>query len=191
MIFFSFFKTLVGKEIAVELKNDVVLTGTLVSVDQFLNIKLSNVSVVDSERYPQLVSNIVIMKTKLWFIVLIYNLWFIECPKMQRSPWKIVLFAAPSSGIKTYKLFIISCLFLFFKSSLRVGIFRSQRVRSIQNCCKMHRGRKMRRSKRLEETYSLSWILDVVVTTMRAWYDCVHFTQFATSLWFPFSSPMF
>ncbi|KAK1743670.1 U6 snRNA-associated Sm-like protein LSm2 [Skeletonema marinoi] len=34
-LFFSFFKTLVGKEIAVELKNDVVLTGTLHSVDQY------------------------------------------------------------------------------------------------------------------------------------------------------------
>ena len=55
MIFFSFFKTLVGKEIAVELKNDVVLTGILMSVDQHLNIKLSNVSVVDADRYPQLV----------------------------------------------------------------------------------------------------------------------------------------
>jgi|Transcript_26678 U6 snRNA-associated Sm-like protein LSm2 len=53
-LFFSFFKTLVGKEIAVELKNDVVLTGTLHSVDQYLNIKLTNVSVVNENRYPQL-----------------------------------------------------------------------------------------------------------------------------------------
>ena len=43
-----------GKEIAVELKNDVVLTGTLHSVDQYLNIKLTNVSVVNENRYPQL-----------------------------------------------------------------------------------------------------------------------------------------
>ncbi len=56
MLFYSFFKTLVGKEVAVELKNDVVLTGILLSVDQYLNIKLSNVSVVDGEKYPQLVS---------------------------------------------------------------------------------------------------------------------------------------
>ncbi len=55
MLFYSFFKTLVGKEVAVELKNDIVLTGTLVSVDQYLNIKLSNVSVVNQEKYPQLV----------------------------------------------------------------------------------------------------------------------------------------
>ena len=43
-----------GKEIAVELKNDVVLTGTLHSVDQYLNIKLTTVQVVNRERYPQL-----------------------------------------------------------------------------------------------------------------------------------------
>jgi small nuclear ribonucleoprotein (snRNP)-like protein len=45
---------LVGKEIAVELKNDVVLTGTLHSVDQYLNIKLTSVQIVNKERYPQL-----------------------------------------------------------------------------------------------------------------------------------------
>lgn len=55
-IFFSFFKTLVGKEIAVELKNDVSMTGTLVSVDQYLNIKIANAQVVNSEKHPQLVS---------------------------------------------------------------------------------------------------------------------------------------
>ena len=43
-----------GKEVAVELKNDVVLTGTLHSVDQYLNIKLTSVRVVNQERYPQL-----------------------------------------------------------------------------------------------------------------------------------------
>mmetsp|Transcript_4351 Transcript_4351/g.7282 ORF Transcript_4351/g.7282 Transcript_4351/m.7282 type:complete len:99 (+) Transcript_4351:87-383(+) len=56
MIFYSFFKTLVGKEVAVELKNDVVLTGTLHSVDQYLNVKLLNVKVVNPEQYPQLCS---------------------------------------------------------------------------------------------------------------------------------------
>ena len=55
-IFLSFFKTLVGKEIAVELKNDVVFTGTLHSVDQYLNIKLMNVQVVNPGKYPQLVA---------------------------------------------------------------------------------------------------------------------------------------
>jgi small nuclear ribonucleoprotein (snRNP)-like protein len=40
--------------VAVELKNNVVLTGTLHSVDQYLNIKLLNVAVVQPEKYPQL-----------------------------------------------------------------------------------------------------------------------------------------
>ncbi len=56
-IFYSFFKTLVGKEIAVELKNDVALTGTLHSVDQHMNIKLNDVAVVDGDKFPQLVRN--------------------------------------------------------------------------------------------------------------------------------------
>ena len=54
MLFFSFFKTLVGKQVAVELKNDVSMTGTLVSVDQYLNVKLSNISIVERDRFPQL-----------------------------------------------------------------------------------------------------------------------------------------
>jgi small nuclear ribonucleoprotein (snRNP)-like protein len=54
-LFYSFFKTLIGKQVAVELKNDVALVGTLHSVDQYLNIKLLNVSVVDGEKFPQLV----------------------------------------------------------------------------------------------------------------------------------------
>ena len=44
MLFFSFFKTLVGKEVIVELKNDIKLKGTLHSVDQYLNVKLTKVS---------------------------------------------------------------------------------------------------------------------------------------------------
>ena len=44
-----------GKEVAVELKNDVALMGVLDSVDQYLNIKLLNVSVVESDKFPQLV----------------------------------------------------------------------------------------------------------------------------------------
>ena len=41
-----------GKEVCIEMKNDVVLTGTLLSVDQYLNM-LANV-VVDSTSHPQL-----------------------------------------------------------------------------------------------------------------------------------------
>jgi small nuclear ribonucleoprotein (snRNP)-like protein len=58
MLFYSFFKTLVGSQVQVELKNDLVLAGTLLSVDQFLNIKLDDVKVVseDPSAYPHMVS---------------------------------------------------------------------------------------------------------------------------------------
>lgn len=36
------------------MKNDVVMTGTLHSVDQYLNVKLMNVQIVQPEKYPQL-----------------------------------------------------------------------------------------------------------------------------------------
>lgn len=54
-MFYSFFKTLVGQPVTVELKNDMAITGVLVSVDQFLNIKLENIKVVDEERFPHMV----------------------------------------------------------------------------------------------------------------------------------------
>ena len=45
MLFYSFFKSLVGKEVTVELKNDLGITGHLHSVDQYLNIKLQDIYV--------------------------------------------------------------------------------------------------------------------------------------------------
>jgi len=56
MLFFSFFKTLVGKEVVVELKNDICISGILHSVDQYLNIKLRNIKVLDQDKYPYLIS---------------------------------------------------------------------------------------------------------------------------------------
>ncbi|KAL7753198.1 U6 snRNA-associated Sm-like protein LSm2 [Sorochytrium milnesiophthora] len=56
MLFYSFFKTLVGKQVTVELKNDLQIRGTLVSVDQFLNIKLDEITVPDEERYPHMLA---------------------------------------------------------------------------------------------------------------------------------------
>ena len=56
MLFFSFFKTLVNHEVTVELKNDISIRGTLKSVDQYLNIKLDDITVVDEMKYPHLVS---------------------------------------------------------------------------------------------------------------------------------------
>ncbi|KAF8670008.1 hypothetical protein HU200_051195 [Digitaria exilis] len=55
-MFFSYFKELVGKEVTVELKNDLAIRGTLHSVDQYLNIKLENTRVVDQDKYPHMQS---------------------------------------------------------------------------------------------------------------------------------------
>lgn len=54
-LFFSYFKDLVGREVTVELKNDLAIRGTLHSVDQYLNIKLENTRVVDEDKYPHMV----------------------------------------------------------------------------------------------------------------------------------------
>jgi hypothetical protein len=43
-------------QITVELKNDLAITGTLHSVDQYLNIKLNNTRVVNEQKYPHMVS---------------------------------------------------------------------------------------------------------------------------------------
>jgi len=56
MLFPSLFKTLVGKEVTVELKNDLCITGNLVSVDQFLNVKLSNIKIVNEDQHPHMKS---------------------------------------------------------------------------------------------------------------------------------------
>ena len=51
----SFFKTLIDKEVTVELKNDIQIRGILKSVDQYLNIKLDDISVLDEMKYPHMV----------------------------------------------------------------------------------------------------------------------------------------
>ena len=61
-LFYSFFKSLVGKDVVVELKNDLSICGTLHSVDQYLNIKLTDISVTDPEKYPHMVCTITIVE---------------------------------------------------------------------------------------------------------------------------------
>lgn len=56
MLFFSFFKTLESKQVTVELKNDLMIKGVLHSVDQFLNCKLHDIEVVNTDRHPHLMS---------------------------------------------------------------------------------------------------------------------------------------
>ena len=42
------------QEVVVELKNDIEIKGTLKSVDQYLNLKLDNISTVNEQKYPHL-----------------------------------------------------------------------------------------------------------------------------------------
>ncbi|CAG7835113.1 unnamed protein product [Allacma fusca] len=56
MLFYSFFKSLIGKEVVVELKNDLAICGTLHSVDQYLNVKLTDINVTDPDKYPHMLS---------------------------------------------------------------------------------------------------------------------------------------
>ena len=54
-LFFAMFKTLEGKTLEVELKNSLRLRGRLVSVDQYLNMKLDDIEVIDKANFPPLV----------------------------------------------------------------------------------------------------------------------------------------
>jgi U6 snRNA-associated Sm-like protein LSm2 len=58
-LIFSAFKTLTNQTVTVELKNDIAVTGTLKSVDQFLNFRIDNLKVVegDEEKWPHFVSS--------------------------------------------------------------------------------------------------------------------------------------
>lgn len=58
MLFFQLFQKLVESNayVVVELKNDLQISGRLQSVDQYLNVKLSDVNIKEPEKYPHLVS---------------------------------------------------------------------------------------------------------------------------------------
>ena len=43
MLFYSVFKTLLGEQISIELKNDIKLRGKLLAIDHYLNIKLEDI----------------------------------------------------------------------------------------------------------------------------------------------------
>merc|ERR1712227_807535 len=80
MIFYSFLlKSMMGKVVTVELKNDLQVRGTLISVDQYLNVKLDNVSVNDEDEFPHL------MAVRNCFIrgSVIRLKWIQRCCKMQ------------------------------------------------------------------------------------------------------------
>eukprot|EP01053_Blabericola_migrator_P009218 Blabericola_migrator_1__9217@NODE_4943_length_926_cov_55_386496_g3100_i0_p1_GENE_NODE_4943_length_926_cov_55_386496_g3100_i0NODE_4943_length_926_cov_55_386496_g3100_i0_p1_ORF_typecomplete_len108_score8_90LSM/PF01423_22/6_5e14SMATX/PF14438_6/0_017Hfq/PF17209_3/0_071_NODE_4943_length_926_cov_55_386496_g3100_i0334657 len=58
MLFYTFFQSFVGKDVmvTVELKHGLQISGSLHAVDQYLNLKLVNVTIADPDRHPQLVS---------------------------------------------------------------------------------------------------------------------------------------
>lgn len=56
----------------IELKNDIRVRGTLKSVDQYLNIKLDDVDVLDLDKYPHLssVKNMFIRGSVVRYVIL-------------------------------------------------------------------------------------------------------------------------
>lgn len=64
------------QEVTVELKNDIELKGTLKSVDQFLNLKLDNISCSNESKYPHLTSvrNIFIRGSTVRYVYLNKNM---------------------------------------------------------------------------------------------------------------------
>eukprot|EP01057_Protomagalhaensia_wolfi_P006226 Protomagalhaensia_wolfi_Nauph_80__6225@NODE_936_length_1869_cov_127_607650_g664_i1_p3_GENE_NODE_936_length_1869_cov_127_607650_g664_i1NODE_936_length_1869_cov_127_607650_g664_i1_p3_ORF_typecomplete_len110_score12_20LSM/PF01423_22/1_4e13Hfq/PF17209_3/0_13_NODE_936_length_1869_cov_127_607650_g664_i114881817 len=58
MLFYTFFQSFVDKDVfvTVELKHGLQIAGSLHAVDQYLNLKLVNVTIADPDRHPQLVS---------------------------------------------------------------------------------------------------------------------------------------
>lgn len=78
---FSFFSILfqvhlLTKLFNIQLKNDIELKGTLKSVDQFLNLKLDNISCTDEAKYPHLgsVRNIFIRGSTVRYVYLNKNM---------------------------------------------------------------------------------------------------------------------
>ncbi|GMM49422.1 Sm-like protein [Starmerella bacillaris] len=54
MLLYSFLKTITEKEIVIELKNDLKIRGTLKSVDQFHNIRIDDIQIMNLDQYPHL-----------------------------------------------------------------------------------------------------------------------------------------
>jgi small nuclear ribonucleoprotein (snRNP)-like protein len=78
----------------VELKNDIQIRGTLKSVDQYLNIKLDDISVVEEIKYPHLVS------------CARYTGWFVGCDSslgLRVETWDRVLKRALNGGNASFR----------------------------------------------------------------------------------------
>lgn len=51
MIFYMVFKKKINRKIVVELKNGLIVTGTLLSCDVFMNLKLNNIRIHDIKHF--------------------------------------------------------------------------------------------------------------------------------------------
>ncbi|KAG1869743.1 hypothetical protein C8R48DRAFT_746899 [Suillus tomentosus] len=54
MLIFSVFETLTDQQVTMELKNNLLITGVLKSVDQFLNTHLDSINVLGEARHPHM-----------------------------------------------------------------------------------------------------------------------------------------
>lgn len=99
MLFFSFFKTLVDQEVIVELKNDIEIKGTLRSVDQFLNLKLDNISTVNETKYPHLkaVKTLFVRGSTVRYVHL--NATSVDCTLLQDASRRGMFFARIRCGV--------------------------------------------------------------------------------------------
>lgn len=77
-------------QITVELKNDLSITGTLHSVDQYLNIKLNNIRVVNQQKYPHMLSvrNCFIRGSVVRYVQV--RRWHGGCTALERLPGRVL-----------------------------------------------------------------------------------------------------
>lgn len=102
MLFFSFFKTLVDQEVTVELKNDIEIRGLLRSVDQYLNLKLDNVSCANQETYPHLnsVKNLFIRGSTVRYVHINKN--SVDCTLLQDASRRGSYFFSSGTAFSIY-----------------------------------------------------------------------------------------
>jgi U6 snRNA-associated Sm-like protein LSm2 len=109
MLFFSFFKTLIDHEVTVELKNDIQIRGVLKSVDQYLNIKLDNIQVLEEIKYPHMsaVKNVFIRGSVVRYVHLPANA--VDVPLLEDATRRGTFHAWPMSikGPSTFRLLLL------------------------------------------------------------------------------------
>lgn len=72
MVFLQLFRTLEGKRVTVELKNDVVIEGTLQTADRFYNFRLVDIKLINAANCQELmfVSSLFIRGSSVRYIAI-------------------------------------------------------------------------------------------------------------------------